>query len=201
MAYKRSIFLIDRKFQLRFTLYVCSWLFGFSLVYPVIIQEMFDLVIKHAALDPMGPGIPALQQKRQELAWFLFGLQGLFLATTFAITLFISHRIAGPLYKMKKFFREVAGGNLREELRFRKSDHFKDLAEDYNGMIQGIRRIVAKNMLASEAAVHRIERAMKHTDAAGRVDLEEALAALREVGERASLGDRGFEDRLPRMSQ
>jgi hypothetical protein len=40
-AYKRSIILINKDFQFRFSFYVCSWLIALSFVYPLIIANVF----------------------------------------------------------------------------------------------------------------------------------------------------------------
>jgi len=187
MPYRRSIFLINKRFQLRFSLYVCSWLFALSLIYPLIIHNLFELFVRHAALDPTGPALSQLEQTRTNVFWLLVFLQLMFLGITFLISIFMSHRIAGPLYKLHKFFADAEKGNLNQDLYFRKNDHFQDLAEDYNRMISGIRVILAKNVSSSSAAVARIERALPHVDEQGRKELEEALTALREINERTPL--------------
>jgi nitrogen fixation/metabolism regulation signal transduction histidine kinase len=187
--YRRSIFLINRPFQLRFALYVCSWLFALSLVYPLIIESLFEFFIRNAALDPMGPALSKIQSTRGEMLWLLGFLQLLLLLVTFAISVFLSHRIAGPLYKLRKAFEEAKNGNLRQELAFRKTDHFQDLARDFNAMTQGLRGILARNVDTSAAAISRIEKALETVDKdkSARAELEEALAALREIRERTPL--------------
>src|SRR6185437_15171362 len=124
--YRRSIFLIDRPFQLRFSLYVCSWLFALSFVYPIIIYNLFDFLTRYLQLDPNGPGIASIQTTRKEVLFLLIFFQLIFLVITFMISVFVSHRIAGPLYKLKNFFKQNTSGKLSPELSFRKSDHFQD---------------------------------------------------------------------------
>ncbi len=51
-----------------------------------------------------------------------------------AITLFTSHKIAGPLYRMEKDICEVAAGNLRQEFNLRVGDELRPMAEALNGM-------------------------------------------------------------------
>lgn len=58
---------------------------------------------------------------------------------TIIVTLFISHRIAGPLYRLEKDINEVKNGNLDIEIRVRKDDEFQDLAKSLNQMIKSIR--------------------------------------------------------------
>ena len=187
MPYRRSVFLIDRPFQLRFSFYVCSWLFALSLIYPFIIHNLFELFARYASTDPTGPALSQLQETRADVFRLLVLLQLLFVGITFLISMFMSHRIAGPLYKLKKFFADAQDGNLNQELHFRKNDHFQDLAADYNRMITGIRSILDKNVDTAQAAISRIERALPRVDDEARKDLEEALTALREVRERTPL--------------
>ena len=50
------------------------------------------------------------------------------------VTLFTSHRIAGPLYRMEKDVEEVASGNLKKRFSLRKTDELKALAESLDRM-------------------------------------------------------------------
>ncbi len=51
----------------------------------------------------------------------------------------MSHRVAGPLYKLTQFFQLAKQGDLHTELYFREKDHFKEIADEYNQMITAIR--------------------------------------------------------------
>lgn len=137
--HRRSIFLINRPFQLKFAFFVCSWLFALSLAYPVIIYNLFDLFFRYLSRDPNGPGLAALQTFRQEIVLLLVAFQIFFLIITFMISIFVSHRIAGPLYKLKNFFKQNGAGKLSPELHFRKNDHFQDVAQEYNLMLAKLR--------------------------------------------------------------
>src|ERR1700722_9789421 len=97
-VYHRRVFLINKKFQLRFAFYVCSWLVALSLAYPLIISGLFDYLIRYLALDPMGPAIGSLEQTREDLIWLLIMMQVVLLSLTFLISIFMSRKIAGPLY-------------------------------------------------------------------------------------------------------
>jgi nitrogen fixation/metabolism regulation signal transduction histidine kinase len=60
-------------------------------------------------------------------------------AVTFIITLFVSHRIAGPVYRLEKDIAEVTKGNLNVTFRVRKNDEFQSLAEALNQMVKSLR--------------------------------------------------------------
>jgi methyl-accepting chemotaxis protein len=137
--HRRSIFLINRPFQLRFAFFVCSWLFALSLVYPLIIYNLFDFFARYLVRDPNGPGLASIESLRKEIIFLLIFFQVIFLVITFMISIFVSHRIAGPLYKLKNFFRQNGAGKLSSDLYFRKNDHFQDVAQEYNLMLSKLR--------------------------------------------------------------
>jgi methyl-accepting chemotaxis protein len=56
-----------------------------------------------------------------------------------AIIIFISHRIAGPLFRLKMFMEKVENGDYSVQLKFRKHDSIHDIADSFNRMVEGIR--------------------------------------------------------------
>mgnify|MGYP001607264839 CR=1 FL=1 len=138
MLNRRRVLLVNRKFQFRFTFYICSWLFILSLSYPVIIYNLFDFFIKFLKLGPGPDAVQILENTQGEILWLLVALHLVFLAVTFLICLFLSHRIAGPLFNLQRRMQDVKEGRLSSDLQFRKSDHFPELAIAYNEMVQGI---------------------------------------------------------------
>lgn len=139
MLYKRANFLINKKFQLKFAFYVCTWIFALSMVYPLIIYNIFEYFLQLAATP--GAGHPTLTVEKikavENQVLLLLGiLQILFLGITFMLSIFLSHRIAGPLHKLKISMQEVARGNLDLRITFRKNDHFMDMQDTFNDMIQ-----------------------------------------------------------------
>jgi len=65
-------------------------------------------------------------------------------AVTVIVTLFISHRIAGPLYRLEKDIGEVNKGNLGVVIRVRKKDELQDLAKSLNQMLNSIRNAISE---------------------------------------------------------
>ena len=61
-----------------------------------------------------------------------------FLPTVFAIiilSIFLSHRIAGPIFVFQRVIRGIAKGEAVRKIHLRKNDRLKDLAEDLNTLI------------------------------------------------------------------
>lgn len=138
MLYKRANFLINKKFQLKFSFFVCSWIFALSMIYPIIIYNLFEYFL-HLATNPLPAQALTVDKIKaiENQVLFLLGiLQLLFLAITFLLSIFLSHRIAGPLYKLRESMQEVARGNFDLRISFRKNDHFNELQDTFNEMIQ-----------------------------------------------------------------
>ena len=63
-------------------------------------------------------------------------------------TLVISHKIAGPLFRFKQMFKELALGNFSNQVRLRKDDQLAEVATEFNQMINAVRnQIQAANNL------------------------------------------------------
>lgn len=65
---------------------------------------------------------------------------GLSLILTIITTIYISHRIAGPIYNLKQFFTEIVEGAPFRKIKFRKGDYYSELPELINNAIEKIKR-------------------------------------------------------------
>lgn len=59
--------------------------------------------------------------------------------TALAVLIYLSHRMAGPLYRFEKSLDEIANsGNLCYRIRLRKTDQFEELQNALNGFIRNM---------------------------------------------------------------
>jgi len=88
------------------------------------------------------PGHPALQyiadQQRQfeRMAVLVVFVQLLVFNVT---ALLLSHRFAGPLYRLEKHMREVGEGGAPTDVHFRKGDLYQQLADECNKVLARLR--------------------------------------------------------------
>jgi methyl-accepting chemotaxis protein len=108
---------------------VCSLVFVSSLAYPLTIYELFNSFVSHVS-DPAKAEI--LKSKQGTLILWLVIYQTAFVLLVGIISIFQSHKIAGPIHKLHMFFQHVIDGNPPEFLFFRKGDHFQEIAQDFN---------------------------------------------------------------------
>lgn len=105
------------------------------MVYPLIIYGIFEYFLKYVP-NTTPQVIEKFRNIQNQVIFLLALLQLLFLSITFFISIFLSHRIAGPLYKLRKALADVARGNLDQKIVFRKNDHFMELQDQFNDMVQ-----------------------------------------------------------------
>jgi len=127
---KRTQYLVDRIFQQR----LAMDLMVIVLLVPVVLWANFYLVGMYALTQnpdvgelPRGWGLAGLLLKQQ---WWLIIL---FVAVSFGLAfgfiLYYTHRIAGPVYRFRRLFDELAEGKVGAQVHLRKGDCFENLAQ------------------------------------------------------------------------
>ena len=79
-----------------------------------------------------------LDQQQRELHW-AFSIAGFVSILLLSVGgLLLSHRVAGPLYRLWRHIRDVTAGKTHTFVSFRKGDFFHDLADAYNDVLKKI---------------------------------------------------------------
>lgn len=78
------------------------------------------------------------------------------------VTLLVSHKIAGPMFRFEKDINRIAGGDLKSRIRIRKGDQFQELAESLNRMVESLSdRMAAVKDASDETTRSRIDEQFK----------------------------------------
>jgi len=140
----RRTYLIKRAFQLRYALIVSLFILltvGISSLTTYL--AVFPYLSKMLAnVYPQGRLITILR---------IANIKALFSAIViipFAawFTIMLSHRIAGPWYRMEAILRKMAGGGLISEITLRKGDELQSLADSLNMVIRNLRESAQENI-------------------------------------------------------
>jgi signal transduction histidine kinase len=123
--YKRSTFLTNPHFQIKFSLIICSIIVISTLIYPVIIFDFFQIVSTNIKDAPVN-----LAEIERDLIFYLILIQAVITLLVFFAFIFFTHRIAGPMYKLKVHLRNISDGAPVTPLKFRNGDYFHDVAEE-----------------------------------------------------------------------
>jgi len=141
--YKKK-YLVYPKFQMTLILLnsvVTLVLFVMTSLLVVRSNLFLENVVRQAKLPAQDVFIQILDQQLRSLMGYM-GLT-VFIAVTITglLTLLISHKLAGPMIKLRRYFSEIEkNGNVNEELRFRESDFFQDLPPTINRALHSLKR-------------------------------------------------------------
>lgn len=97
------------------------------------IEENYSLIIDMVGLSKEAKTL--LYTELDQIMNLFFSFSAIYIFTIFIISLLFSHRIAGPLYKLKNTFIEVQKGDLNKRISPRKKDEFKDVTNAFNNMM------------------------------------------------------------------
>ena len=129
--HRRRIFLINPRFQIKFSILICLLIFISSIFYPLTIYDLINKFIAVSAQsDPAG--IAGAQQYKTALIVTLALFQIGFILLSFIITIFLTHKVAGPMYKLLKFLKAKREGEETGKLFFRSGDYFPEVADEFN---------------------------------------------------------------------
>jgi len=92
------------------------------------------------------------------------------------VGVYLSHKIAGPLYRFVMCARELANGNLKIQVNLRKGDELRELETAFNDMTDRLRGVVRQDR--------------QHLK-----DIQEAAAAIETAVSKSSIG-KGEKDKV-----
>ncbi len=177
----RRQFLIHPNFQLRFALYVTLAIFVISLAFPLFFFSVFSRAEQNILVSNNAAALQAFQEAQQESFWIYVSCQVILLLIGFGISLTLSHRIAGPLYKLKTAMIALQQGVLDRHIAFRKRDNFQELASIFNDMSDSLfirRRRDYERVLS---VIPKLERVQNQLQGEEKAIVHEVLTALQEL--------------------
>ena len=132
-AYKRTRLFILKRFQIRYISLIFIFMFATAILtgYTVYVTTWIMFGEKLAAVYPQGLLMDIVRKVNAALFLRLVFLSPLVIL----IGLVLSHRIAGPIFSIKRFLKKVANGTYDETLKLRKNDELQDVAESLNRLV------------------------------------------------------------------
>ena len=142
--YRRRIVYIQKEFQrnfiLKFSLIALCAMAAASLLLYFTSKNTLTATYRyhHLALQRTGEAIlPSLVVTN--LIVLLF-----FLAATIVVTLYVSHKIGGPLYRLKNSLESIGNGNLTTLVQLREHDQLMDFVSTINQMTGNLKDRVSQ---------------------------------------------------------
>jgi methyl-accepting chemotaxis protein len=137
--FTRRNYFIDKKLQTKYILLAMAVLVVHTIV---VLAAVFSPYIMMLSLD-----FPIAERTEAAKAFLLLhanawpAIGGIILLFG-VLTLFETHRIAGPIFRIKRGIRDIADGKLNMTIHLRRNDEFHDVAEELNSLSARFRQTV-----------------------------------------------------------
>jgi methyl-accepting chemotaxis protein len=151
--FKRRNYFIKKNLQgkmiVGYFLFMVGGCFLFTCILAALSADTLTVIYQN---NDIQMGQTPLMLIRQVLAahWILIVAGGGFLVIA---TMFITHRVAGPLYRIEMTVRNMSSGRLSDVIHLRKTDEGKEIVEHLNDF----NKELSKKMQRIDVCAHNIE--------------------------------------------
>jgi len=135
--FKRKQYLVSKKFQLKYVGLIMLLMFMTAALcsYVVYYTSLMLLGEKLANVYPQGRLVAIINTVNLRILFSILLISPL----VFIIGIFLSHKIAGPIYRMERFLDAIAAGDIAQRLVLRKGDELMVLADAINRASDSLR--------------------------------------------------------------
>ena len=150
-------YLVDKKFQMKYA--------GVTLAFMFIISAVCGYTIYHTLLTYLGEKLAQVYPQAMlvsilNVVKIKLAMQLILLVPVIVLaSIFLSHRVIGPIPKMKRQLKKLIEKDLREEIHLRKTDEFRDIA----GLINKYTDSIKQSLIKTKGSVDKIKSLSKNT--------------------------------------
>lgn len=141
--HRRKQYFIKKRFQFRFILKFCLLLLGGVVISTALLFFLSKGTLTSSfrdsrlVIENTGSAILPAVIYTNLITLALISI------AVIAVTLFVSHKIAGPMYRFENELKEVSQGNLTKHITLREEDQMTDIVDELNAMIVSLHDRVA----------------------------------------------------------
>lgn len=160
--FRRVQYLISARFQLKYIGLIVLLMFLTSAIcsYTVYHTGMAIFTEKMSQVYPQGRLVALLTTINYNvLVNFL-----LLIPVVALIGLYLSHKIAGPIYRVERYLTDMAAGKLVSRISFRKGDEFTSLADKINSLTDSLRATIANQRTSMDKINSELEHIKRLAD-------------------------------------
>ncbi|PKK91951.1 MAG: hypothetical protein CVV64_00560 [Candidatus Wallbacteria bacterium HGW-Wallbacteria-1] len=109
---------------------------------------------------------------------------GIVAGVLFLFSLFLSHQIAGPIFRIETELERLSSGDLERPVRLREGDEFQEIADGINTLSDDFRELIRNSEALAEVVLER----KCSQDSASYDELREKASRVREITGRYRIG-------------
>jgi|DewCreStandDraft_4_1066084.scaffolds.fasta_scaffold00847_43 methyl-accepting chemotaxis protein len=148
---RRRVFLVDRKFQLKYT--------AILVLVGVVVSAILGYFVIRLSRDAthllnMDPDLMAEAAKFDTMAlYYLGGFVVIMAVFLFVWGIWITHQVAGPIFIISRYLRQLAEGSIPKTRPLRRGDQLQEFFETFGSMLGSMKqRNLEEAELLSKAA-------------------------------------------------
>jgi sensor histidine kinase YesM len=181
MKNPRKLIIINPALQLRFAFLFTVAVVVFSAIFPIFVYTMFGAIEQHSYFANNPTALQAVREARYDLSIFLLLAFATTVVSAFSLALFHSHRIAGPLYKLRISMVAMQQGILDKHITFRQHDNFQELAHGFNAMTDAVFIRRRRDFERVNSVLPKLERLQTQLSGEEQAIVTEVVNSLREL--------------------
>ena len=168
--FQRRTVLVKRSLQLKYV----AIIFASVVLAALMVGGDIYYTLTHLILQENPSLAPAISQ----VNGMIFLKLALYLGIIFLVSLFVSHRFAGPIYRFEKSAQIVSSGDLTHRVSLRTGDDLLELQEEFNAMVSSLQSQVQKDRALIKHLGSRLDEAVKRLPDGEREELKSLRAEL-----------------------
>jgi nitrogen fixation/metabolism regulation signal transduction histidine kinase len=115
-------------------------------------QEQQDAIVKQQ--QALAPQQAALVAQQNTIICTLIGGLALMVLLIGLAGIYFTHKVAGPIFKMKRLLKKVGDGQLNVDARLRKGDELREFFETFSTMVASLRARQAQEVEDLDMAIN-----------------------------------------------
>jgi methyl-accepting chemotaxis protein len=179
-TYRRTQYLVAKKFQLKYagTILLLVSMTAVMCSYVIYYTMMLTMGDKLANVYPQGRLISIVNMVNLRILFSMLLISPIVVM----IGIYLSHKIAGPIYRIERFLASMAEGDLSKPLTLRRNDELMSLASGINIVLNSMKASVDKEKATiGNISTHMEQlRRIAASDTISSADLDKVLDKLNE---------------------
>lgn len=129
---------------------MCILMFVSSLFYPLVFLQIIETIS-----EKVPNAVSEIANLKDQTLKLVTLWQLAFTAFTFICCILFTHKIAGPIYKTRRFLESIRNGHFGADLYFRNGDYLHELADDVNLTMKALQnRFKEDSIYLNEASTY-----------------------------------------------
>jgi hypothetical protein len=176
LPFYRRTYLIDRSFQLKYTVILMLVGAAISLLFGALMYQAH--VDATALMDLPNPFREAVSSGDRMLLWLVLGIAVIMAAAMGLFGVLVTHKVAGPIYVLTHYMTTLSQGKYPQMRPLRKNDELKEFFERFRAAVESM-----KSREGDEGTTLR-EAATKLQSLATSPDTKSAVEAVVKIAQR-----------------